>query len=58
MRGMDRDLEHPEKQPGGTDRQEYRGRERSYSLCDSELQTLRTVGTFRTVNAKDLPNPR
>ena len=55
MRSIDREIEHPEKQPTGTDRYECRGRDRSYLLNDTELQTLRTVGTFRTVNAKDIP---
>lgn len=60
MRHPEREVEHPEKTPydaverGGGGRQEYRGRERSYSLSDQEFVTLRTVGTFRTLNAEDL----
>jgi len=38
-----------------SDRHEIPGRDRSYRLSDDELSTLRTVGSFRTVNAKDIP---
>ncbi len=60
MRHPEREIDRPEKAPdagelGGSGRQEYRGRDRSYRLSDQELATLRTVGTFRTVNAKDIP---
>jgi len=53
-------MRHPEREPGRTEaksseRHEVRGRERSYQLSDDQLQTLRTVGTFRTVDAKDIP---
>ena len=60
MRHPEREIDRPEKAPdagelGSGGRQEYRGRDRSYRLSDQELTTLRTVGTFRTVNAKDIP---
>jgi len=60
MRHPEREIDRPEREPnvaelGGGGRQEYRGRDRSYRLSDQELVTLRTVGTFRTVSAKDVP---
>ena len=53
MRHPEREPERFESKPSG--RVEVRGRERSYQLSEDQLQTLRTVGTFRTVNAQDLP---
>ena len=53
-------MRHPEREPErlatkASGRIEVRGRERSYRLGPEELQTLRTVGTFRTVDSKDMP---
>lgn len=59
-------MQHPERETRSaepqtretrpsSERHEIPGRDRSYRLSDDELRTLRTVGSFRTVNAKDLP---
>ena len=60
MRHPDRDIERSQNAPGSrgsasSERNEVRGRDRSYRLSDSELASLRTVGTFRTVRAKEIP---
>ncbi len=56
-------MRHPEREfarakqttgQGSDAREECRSRERSYRLDEYELKTLRTVGTFRSVNLKDL----
>jgi len=53
-------VRHPEREPERTEarpagRVEVRGRERTYDITGEQLQTLRTVGSFRTVDAKDIP---
>ena len=53
-------MQHPEREPERSDekspdRVEVRGRDRSYQLSQDQCKTLRTVGTFRTVNANDMP---
>jgi hypothetical protein len=60
VRHPEKDIERPEQRPetresGSAPRLEIRGRERSYRLNEHELATLKTVGTFRAVNAKDIP---
>ncbi len=56
MRHPEREVARAEQTTGqGSDaREECRGRERSYRLDESELETLRIVGAFRSVNLKDL----
>jgi len=59
MRDAHREIDRPDRpesarQPESQERQTVRTRDRSYQLNDQELQTLRTVGTFRTVNAQDI----
>jgi len=60
-------MQHPEREQERTpertegrgsdsrERNEVPGRGGSYRLSDDELRTLQTVGTFRTVHAKDVP---
>ena len=48
------ELEIREPRPS-SERHQIPGRDRSYRLSDDEVRTLRTVGSFRTVNVKDLP---
>ena len=38
-------------------RSDIRDRERSYSLSPTDLQVMRTVGTFRTMRREDVGNP-
>lgn len=56
MQFPDREPERSETKRGGSsERHDVRGRDRHYQLSDDELSSLRTVGTFRTVNVKDVP---
>jgi len=56
MREQDRNPELQDaRERDSAERHDVRGRDGSYRLSDDELRTLRTVGTFRTVNAKDVP---
>jgi len=55
-REQERSQELPEtRERDSRERHEVRGRDGSYRLSDDELRTLQTVGTFRTVNTKDMP---
>ncbi len=56
MRHPEREFARAEQTSGHTSdaREECRSQERSYRLDESELETLRIVGAFRSVNLNDL----